>query len=310
MLTTITLIAAPGAAFLAECAQRCTQVLRESGYTEVTTAVLSIDEALDLNVNAAANLTALRAMVAETVAAYPVDSIVQASRNRRKRLLIADMESTIIQQEMLEEMAEVLGKRAEVAEITRRAMNGEVDFVAALQERVALFAGQPESLLQSMMARITPMPGAPALIAGMHRHAAQAWLVSGGFRIFTRHVAQQMGFDRDYANELLIENGKLTGTVSEPVLDKNTKLTVLRQGVHELGLEMRDAMVVGDGANDLPMITACTEGDGLGVAFRAKPSVQAQAVHKINHGDLTALLFAQGFKRAVRVPARSAATGA
>lgn len=308
MLTTITLIAAPGAVFLTECVAHCAQVLRESGYTEVTTAVLSPDEAVDLTVNAAANLTALRAMVASSVAAWPVDSIVQAAANRRKRLLIADMESTIIQQEMLEEMAESLGKRAEVAEITRRAMNGEVDFIAALQERVALFAGQPESLLPTMLARITPMPGAPALIAGMRRHNAQSWLVSGGFRYFTRHVAEKLGFDRDYANELLVENGKLTGKVAAPVLDKNVKLTVLRQGVRELGLEMRDAMVVGDGANDLPMITACTEGDGLGVAFRAKPSVQAQAVHKINHGDLTALLFAQGFKRAVRVPARSAAT--
>lgn len=308
MQTTITLIAAPGAAFLAECAQHCAKVLRDTGYTEVTSTVLSVDEALDLTVNAAANLTALRAMVAESVAAYPVDSIVQATRNRRKRLLVADMESTIIQQEMLEEMAEVLGKRAEVAEITRRAMNGEVDFGNALRERVGLFAGQPESLLHTMLARITPMPGAPALIAGMRRHNAQSWLVSGGFRYFTRHVVEKFGFDRDYANELLTENGKLTGKVAEPVLDKDTKLSVLRQGVRELGLEMRDAMVVGDGANDLPMITACTEGDGLGVAFRAKPSVQAQAVHKINHGDLTALLFAQGFKRAVRVPARSVAS--
>lgn len=309
MLTTITLIAAPHAPFMAECVERCVNVLRESGYAEVATAILSENEAVDLTVNAAANLTALRAMVAETVASYPVDSIVQAARNRRKRLLIADMESTIIQQEMLEEMAEVLGKRVEVAEITRRAMNGEVDFVAALQERVALFAGQPQNLLTLMQARITHMPGAAALIAGMHRSAGQAWLVSGGFRCFTQPVAEQLGFDRDYANELLIEQGRLTGKVAEPVLDKNTKLALLRQGVLELGLEMRDAMVVGDGANDLPMITACTDGDGLGIAFRAKPSVQAQAVHKINHGDLTALLFAQGFKRAVRVPARRAAAG-
>lgn len=296
MLCSITIITAPLRGTLAPVRERCRAVLQQAGFGDPVVDELSPDQAVDLTVNAEGP-AALRALLADAVAGE-ADIIVQPATHRRKKLLVADMESTIIEQEMLEEMADVLGKRAEVTEITRRAMNGELDFTKALQARVGLFAGQPASLLERMATRITLMPGAATLVATMRAHGAQCWLASGGFRFYTQMVAARLGFDRECANELLIEDGMLTGKVAEPVLDKNTKRAVLQQGVTELGLELRETIAVGDGANDLMMITACSEAGGLGIAYHAKPSVQAQATHKVNRGDLTALLFAQGYKRA------------
>ncbi len=296
MPTVLTFIAAPRSAALLKCVEHGLVVLRAQGGINVTRQILSEDEAVDVLVDEISPESA-RVAVARLLADYPVDIIVQGEAERRKSLLVADMESTIIEQEMLEEMADVLGKRAEVAAITRRAMNGEIDFVGALAERVALFANQPATLLEEMASRITYMPGAGTLVATMRGNGAQCWLASGGFRIYTQLVAAKLGFDRECANELLIDNGVLTGKVAEPVLDKNTKLSVLQQGADAMGIDLAATVAVGDGANDLPMLQACSEGGGLGIAFHAKPSVQTQAMHNIRHGDLTALLFAQGYAR-------------
>ncbi|MEQ1651372.1 MAG: phosphoserine phosphatase SerB [Hyphomicrobium sp.] len=258
--------------------------------------VLHPEQAFDFLV-AGTSAKELRTAIAGFIAWEKIDSIVQLPTNRRKMFLLADMESTMIQQEMLEEMADAIDARAHVTEVTRRAMNGEIDFVTALRERVALFAGQPESLLTEMARRMTPMPGARALVATMRSHGATCWLASGGFRYFTQRVAAQLGFALDSANELLIENGRLTGAVAEPIQDKTTKLEIFRRGLATLGVVAAQSVVVGDGANDLDMINASTTGDGLGIAFHAKPSVEERATHIINYADLTALLYAQGYRR-------------
>lgn len=226
-----------------------------------------------------------------------LDLFVQPVAGRRKKLLIADMESTIIEQEMLDELADMIGLRDKVAEITRRAMNGELDFAAALRERVALLKGKPAALLAESAQRITWMPGAQALIATMKAHGGQCWLVSGGFTCFVQPVAHQLGFDRSYANELVVQDGMITGDVADPILDKNAKETYLKKACAEGGLLLGSSVAVGDGANDVPMLAACHAGGGLGVAYHAKPNVRAVIPHQVNVGDLTALLYAQGYTR-------------
>jgi phosphoserine phosphatase len=202
------------------------------------------------------------------------------------------MESTIIENEMLDELADFLGIREEVAEITRKAMNDELDFVAALEARVALLKGQPATLLDEAAQRIRVMPGAAALVATMRAHGARAALVSGGFRFFTGPVRARLGFDLDVANDLVVEAGALAGTVLKPIVTRDTKLAMLTRLAAENRLPLAATLAVGDGANDLPMIEAA----GLGVAFRAKPAVAARARVRIEHGDLTALLYAQGYR--------------
>ena len=223
----------------------------------------------------------------------PIDIVVQPEARRRKKLLVADLESTIIENEMLEELADFLGLRAPVAEITRRAMNGEIDFVAALTERVALLRGLPESVLDEAGTHIRVMPGAQALVATLRRHGVTTALVSGGFTVFAEQVAAELGFDRVVANHLVIADGKLTGTVQLPIVTAATKHATLLSLAGELGIELDATMAVGDGANDLPMLQAA----GLGVAFRAKPAVAAAARWRIDHADLTALLYAQGYRQ-------------
>jgi phosphoserine phosphatase len=220
------------------------------------------------------------------------DVVVQPSAGRRKALLVADMESTIIENEMLDELAEFLGLRDEVSEITRQAMNGEIDFAAALTARVALLAGMPAARLDEAAARIRIMPGAAALVATMRAHGSHAALVSGGFTVFAGPVRQALGFDSAAANELIVENGRLTGTVREPIVTRETKLAVLKNLAAERGLPLSACLSVGDGANDLPMLEAA----GLGVAFRAKPAVAARSRIRIDHCDLTAVLYAQGYR--------------
>jgi len=220
------------------------------------------------------------------------DIVVQPSAGRRKALLVADMESTIIENEMLDELAEFLGLRDEVSEITRRAMNDEIDFAAALKARVALLAGMEATRLAEAATRIRIMPGAAALVATMRAHGSHAALVSGGFTVFTEPVRQALGFDGAVANELIVENGRLAGTVREPIVTRDTKLAVLKSLAAERGLPLSACLSVGDGANDLPMLEAA----GLGVAFRAKPAVAARARIRIDHCDLTALLYAQGYR--------------
>ncbi|MGR3491293.1 MAG: phosphoserine phosphatase SerB [Shimia sp.] len=223
-----------------------------------------------------------------------VDLNVVPDGPRRKRLLIADMDSTMIQQECIDEMAAHLGIGSRVAEITARAMNGELDFEAAITERVGLLEGLPEAELATVFEdRVTFMSGAATLLATMKREGAYAALVSGGFTYFTGRVAQSLGFDRHRANTLLVEDGLLTGEVGRPILGQEAKVDALGELIGELGISPSDVVAVGDGANDLGMLHAA----GLGVALHAKPAVQAQARIRVNHGDLTALLFLQGYAR-------------
>jgi phosphoserine phosphatase len=224
----------------------------------------------------------------------PVDLAAQPVDGRRKRLLIADMESTVIRQEMLDEIAAVAGIGPRIAEITRRAMNGELDFRAALAERLALLAGIPSQMIDDLQSTITLMPGAGALVATMRGAGARCLLVSGGFRVFTGPVAARLGFHAEQGNVLEITDGRLTGRAVEPILDKDAKLRALEAACADLGIGPADAVAVGDGANDLPMLLAA----GLGVAFRAKPTVAAAARVRIDHADLTALLHLQGFRAA------------
>lgn len=221
-----------------------------------------------------------------------VDLVVQPSEGRKKRLLIADMDSTMIRQECIDELAEVAGVGAHVAGITARAMNGELDFEAALRERVGLLAGLPEAVIAEVIRdRITLMPGGKTLVATMRANGAYAALVSGGFSAFTMHIAVALGFDENRANLLLVKDGKLTGQVAEPILGRAAKVQALEEISERLGIAPRDAIAVGDGANDLGMLGLA----GAGVALHAKPVVAAECDIRINHGDLTALLFLQGY---------------
>lgn len=228
-----------------------------------------------------------------------IDMAVQKAKGRRKRLLIADMDSTMIRQECIDELADEAGVGARVADITARAMNGELDFEGALRERVALLKGLPEEVIaQVLRDRITLMPGGKVLLATMKANGAYAALVSGGFTAFTSAVAASLGFDENRANRLHVDGGKLAGTVAEPILGKEAKLQALHEIAARLGITPAEALAVGDGANDLPMLLAA----GTGVALHAKPMVQARCEVRVNHGDLTALLYLQGYTRDAFAP--------
>ena len=221
-----------------------------------------------------------------------IDIALVPALNRRKKLLIADMDSTIISQECIDEMADVLGLKPRVAAITERAMRGELQFEDALRERLSLLAGISEAQLQQVYTeRVTLMPGARTLVATMTANGAATALVSGGFTFFTSRVAKAVGFGSNSANTLEVSGGRLTGCVLGPILGREAKLATLEQMRRDLGLTPDDTLAVGDGANDLAMIKAA----GLGVAYRAKPIVAAEAAASITHGDLTALLYLQGY---------------
>jgi phosphoserine phosphatase len=223
-----------------------------------------------------------------------IDLLLQPEAGRRKRMLLADMDSTMIRQECIDELAFVAGVGDRVAAITARAMNGELDFEAALRERVSLLRGLPESVVAEVLRdRITPMPGGPELLATMKAFGAHTVLVSGGFLSFARPVADRLGFHEAHANTLLARGGLLTGEVQEPILGREAKVATLQAVTQRLGLTPRDVLAVGDGANDLGMLHLA----GTGVALHAKPAVQAQCSLRVNHGDLTALLFLQGYAR-------------
>ncbi|SDE61952.1 phosphoserine phosphatase SerB [Limimaricola pyoseonensis] len=223
-----------------------------------------------------------------------VDLVVQRTAARRKRMLLADMDSTMIEQECIDELADEAGVGARVAEITKRAMNGELDFEGALIERVGLLAGLDEAVIARVLeTRITHMPGGRALIATMKAHGGHAALVSGGFTAFTEKVAAALGFDEHRANTLLAEDGRLTGEVARPILGREAKVQALHEITARLGIAPDDVIAVGDGANDLGMLGLA----GTGVALHAKPVVAEQCEVRINHGDLTALLYLQGYRR-------------
>lgn len=251
---------------------------------------LSQGEAAEFQVGVApSNLEDLRASVADQA-----DLNLLPAEGRRKKMLLADMDSTMIQQECIDELAEEAGVGAHVKDITARAMNGELDFEGALTERVALLRDLPEGVIDKVLeTRITLMPGGPALVATMKANGAYAALVSGGFTAFTTRVAAMVGFDENRANTLLTDAGRLSGEVGRPILGREAKVQALEEISARLGISEAEVLAVGDGANDLGMLTRA----GMGVALHAKPSVQAQCDLRVNHGDLTALLYLQGYAR-------------
>ncbi|ATI40791.1 phosphoserine phosphatase SerB [Pacificitalea manganoxidans] len=228
----------------------------------------------------------------EDMQARAIDVVIQPSDDRRRKMLLADMDSTMIGQECIDELAAEAGVGEKVAGITARAMNGELDFDGALTERVGLLADLDEAVIARVLAeRITYTAGGDVLIATMRAQGGHAALVSGGFTAFTSHVAAHLGFDEHRANTLGIENGRLTGRVVLPILGREAKIAALHEITERLGLSPRDVIAVGDGANDLGMLGIA----GTGVALHAKPSVQKECDIRINHGDLTALLYIQGY---------------
>jgi len=237
-------------------------------------------------------LTAVRQAVSEALKGLPVDFAVQAAEGRRKKLFIADMDSTIIGCECLDELADFAGVKAEVAAITERAMAGEIGFEGALRERVAMLKGLDRGALQRCYdQRVQLNPGAWTLVNTLRAKGVRCVLVSGGFTFFTERVAEAAGFQADRANRFVEDGEVLSGEVYEPILGREAKLVALREEAAQLGVLPSAAIAIGDGANDLAMIEAA----GLGVAYRAKPVVAAQAAARIDHADLTALLYFQGY---------------
>ncbi len=250
--------------------------------------------ACDIALRDGTDIEAAEASILAVIGSAPIDLVIQEAETRRKKLLIADMDSTMIGQECIDELAAEVGLKEKVADITARAMNGEIAFEPALRERVALLKGLPLSVVDEVIAkRITLTPGGPELIATMKAKGYYAALVSGGFTVFTSRIGATLGFDENRANVLLEENGILTGLVEEPILGKQAKVDALNEIAERLDISVDDAVAVGDGANDLGMLQLA----GAGVALHAKPTVSAQARMRIDHGDLTALLYIQGYRK-------------
>jgi phosphoserine phosphatase len=250
--------------------------------------------AVDIPFNGSQDVAAIVKRLGEARRDLPIDIVVQPRIDRRKKLFLADMDSTMIGQECIDELADFAGLKARVAAITERAMRGEIAFEPALRERVALLKGLPVNVIDEVLKqRIKPTPGGRELVMTMRAHGAYTCLISGGFTLFTNPVAAMIGFQENRANQLKVADGKLTGEVVEPVLGRAAKLATLLELREAFDLDNLDTLVVGDGANDLGMIEAA----GLGVAYHAKPAVAAVAAARIDHGDLTALLYAQGYRR-------------
>lgn len=289
MENVLTLIAGRDAVLSEDMVGAVRQSLKDLGAHAAVPAWLSPAKACDI---AFGNLAAEQADAAarHRLGAAPVDVVAQPRDGRRKLLLVADMDSTMVVGETLDELAEYAGIKSRIAAITARAMNGEIGFEAALRERIGLMAGLPETALAETWAKTALMPGARTLVQTMKANGAYAVLVSGGFTYFTTRVRAACGFDVDLGNRFIFEDGKLSG-VAEPILGRETKLATLIGTAGERKIPLALAAAVGDGANDLDMIKAA----GLGVAYQAKPVVAAEARVRIDHGDLTALLYAQGY---------------
>lgn len=249
--------------------------------------------ACDLPLREGSDSGLIEAELREAMAGLPIDVVVQEQDMRRKKILIADMDSTMIDEECIDELADEMGIKPHVAAITARAMNGEIAFEPALRERVALLKGLPCSIIDHVIAtRITLARGGAELVATMKKHGARTALVSGGFTSFTGPIAKSLGFDEASANRLIEKDGLLAGEVAEPILGRKAKAEALVEIAARLGLTPADAIAVGDGANDLDMLALA----GTGVALHAKPAVAGQARFRIDHGDLTALLYMQGYR--------------
>jgi phosphoserine phosphatase len=255
--------------------------------------ILASGIAADLFPHAGAMPAVIEARLRSAIEGEPIDLVIQPVAHRRKKLFLADMDSTMIGQECIDELADYVGLKAEVSVITERAMNGEIAFEPALRERVALLKDLPVGVVDEIMAsRITLTPGGRALVQTIRAHGGYTCLVSGGFTLFTGPVAARIGFHEHRSNRLLVADEKLSGLVEEPILGREAKLSSLIELRDRLGLSHHETMAVGDGANDLAMLGEA----GLGVAFHAKPAVAAAADARIDHSDLTALLYAQGYR--------------
>ena len=286
-----TLISSPAAASLTpEVADTASRALGARAPRWLAQGV-ACDIALPDGLEAATAEAALR----QAMSGLPLDLAVLPERGRRKKILIADMDSTMIDQECIDELAAEVGLKEHVSAITRRAMNGEIAFEPALRERVALLKGLPLAVIDKVIAeRITLASGGRQLVATMRGHGAWTALVSGGFTLFTGPVAERLGFDEHQSNTLLADGDVLAGVVADPVLGREAKAEALMVIAARLGVTPADALAVGDGANDLAMIGLA----GMGVALHAKPTVAAQARFRVDHGDLTALLYLQGYSSA------------
>lgn len=295
----LTLIAKPGH-LTGELVASVRRGLANDGLTCAQDPVwLSAAEACDLALTSRAIADA--PPIARRISAhFGIDAVIQPAEHRRKRLLIADMDSTIITCECVDELADAAGLKPRIAAITERAMRGEIAFEPALKERVALLEGLPVAALEDVYReRVRLTPGAKTLVATMNAHGARTALVSGGFTFFTSRVALLAGFAFNQGNVLGIENGRLTGRVAEPILGRDAKRETLLKEARAHGIPLAETLAVGDGANDLDMIREA----GLGVAFHAKPKVNEAAPAAILHADLTALLFVQGYRRSEFVDA-------
>ncbi|HVJ33866.1 MAG TPA: phosphoserine phosphatase SerB [Terriglobia bacterium] len=292
MKSVLTLVAPPDRYRLSDAVVTIVaQHLHEDGAVLGEPAWLAEDAACDIPFD---HLPVERAyqLAAATLAELPIDYHAQLSEGRRKKLLLSDMDSTILANETLDDLAEQAGIKDEIAAITARTMAGELDFAQALTERVAMLAQLPESALATAFDRLAYSPGAATLVATMRANGAYTALVSGGFRYFTSKVAAKLNFDLDLANDLEIAEGRLTGRLAGPILDANTKLDTLTRLSAEKNISPAEAVTVGDGANDIPMLREA----GLGVAYQGKPIVRKAISCQINHTDLTTLLYFQGYR--------------
>jgi len=290
MALVATLVANPSNPVLTPAiAEQAAEVVKASGLYWLADGI-----ACDIALRDGTDAQAAEANILALISGAPIDLVIQEQETRRKKLLIADMDSTMIGQECIDELAAEVGLKEKVATITARAMNGEIAFEPALRERVALLKGLPLSVVDEVIAkRITLTPGGPELIATMKSKGHYTALVSGGFTVFTSRIAATLGFDENRANTLLEDGGILSGFVAEPILGKQAKVDALNEISARLGISPEEAIAVGDGANDLGMLHLA----GAGVALHAKPAVAAEAELRINHGDLTALLYIQGYRK-------------